>query len=525
MRTRIKPVTAKFVEHVSQPGKYPAGDGLYLVVGKDGKSKWWTLRYRRGRLSKKGRGELGLGKYPAVSLAAARVAVGAARQLIAQGIDPVGQRKQERRDRWLAENKNLTFLQIAEDLQNTKTEGDNPWWGKHAQSKGRSILHGYLKPLHALPINSAEAAEVITLKLYEIIKPLWLTKPAMMLSVKKFAVAICQRALDRKVLPVNVANPAAGPLSALLTARQPTPGHWPAIPYQKAPALYARLEELSQPSRSRFLVGEAARAVGRSYATIFEMVQKGKLPAVRIDRKNPRPFPHEWQIDGNELFARYAKVVDVIPGIKPVSFRLIMFVMLNGSRINEALLMKWGEWNPTEQLWILPWRRTKEGSAIRQDLVIPLSEPANNIILSLKEQQQRDGIETDYVFAGYPVHEAGGAHKIGYPPSTTTIHNNLRRALPPEEIKATMHGMRTAMRSWGEDQRRPDDSPRFAEKDLERAIGHASGFGTDQMARLYTRQSKGVLGLIPIFDGWAKYLTSGEQSADIIPIRRPAIGG
>jgi hypothetical protein len=154
-----------------------------------------------------------------------------------------------------------------------------------------------------------------------------------------------------------------------------------------------------------------------------------------------------------------------------------------------------------------------------------LSEPANNIILSLEEQQQRDGIKTDYVFGGYRVHKLGGGGKIGYPPTGTTLHNNLRRALPPEEIKATMHGMRTAMRSWGEDQRWLDGSPRFAEKDLERAIGHAAGFGKTGMARLYSRQSRDVLGLIPIFDGWAKYLTSGEQSADIIPIRRPAIGG
>jgi hypothetical protein len=129
------------------------------------------------------------------------------------------------------------------------------------------------------------------------------------------------------------------------------------------------------------------------------------------------------------------------------------------------------------------------------------------------------------VFAAYRVHKHGGAHKIGYPPTPNTIHNNLRRALPPEEIKATMHGMRTALRSWGEDQRRPDGSPRFAEKDLERAIGHAAGFGKTGMARLYSRLSRDILGLIPIFDGWAKYLTSGEQSADIIPIRRPAIGG
>src|SRR5262245_13277243 len=192
MRTRIKPLTAKFVEHVSQPGKYPDGDGLYLVVGEDGKSKWWTLLYRRGKLGKKGRGHMGLGKYPAVTLAAARLDVGAASELIPHGIDPVGQRRQDRADRWLAENKNRSFLQVAEDLLKVKTEGPNPCWESHARSQREGILHTYLKPLHALPINSVEAAEVITLKLHEIIKPHWLTKPSMMRRVQETAIAICQ---------------------------------------------------------------------------------------------------------------------------------------------------------------------------------------------------------------------------------------------------------------------------------------------------------------------------------------------
>jgi hypothetical protein len=60
-----------------------------------------------------------------------------------------------------------------------------------------------------------------------------------------------------------------------------------------------------------------------------------------------------------------------------------MYIMLNGSRMSEALLMPWTEWDPAERLWILPARRIKEGKRIRQDLVIPLSKPANNILLAL----------------------------------------------------------------------------------------------------------------------------------------------
>jgi len=375
MRTRVKLLTAKFVEHVSQPGKYRAGDGLYLIVGKDGKSKRWMLLYRRGKLGKKGKGELGLGKYPEVTLAAARLAVGAARLLIDQFIDPVEQRKQERRDRWVAEHKNLTFLDVAESLFKAKTEGNDPWWDKRTHAARLGRRKKYLTPLFALPINSVEAAEVITLKLYEIIKPLWLTRPVMMREVQHLAMSICRHAHDLKVLPMNVANPAGGPLKVLLSARQPASGHWCALPYQKAPALYAKLEELSRPAHSYFKTGEAARAVGKSQSDIIRMINRGELPAVKGKRHAKASIGYEWQIDGNELFARHPKVVDVIPGIQSVTFRLIMFTMLTGSRSTEARLMTWGEYVESERLWILPWKRTKKGRHILQDLIIPLSDP------------------------------------------------------------------------------------------------------------------------------------------------------
>jgi hypothetical protein len=90
------------------------------------------------------------------------------------------------------------------------------------------------------------------------------------------------------------------------------------------------------------------------------------------------------------------------------------------------------------------------------------------------------------------------------------------KALSPEQINATMHGFRTNIRSWGEDQRLPNDLRRFDDKDLERAIGHAAGFGKTKVARIYSRQSSDVIPLIPIFDGWAKYIISSAKGADII---------
>ena len=178
----------------------------------------------------------------------------------------------------------------------------------------------------------------------------------------------------------------------------------------------------------------------------------------------------------------------------------------------------------------MSWEETKEGEHFEQDMVIPLSDPANAIVMKMKEIQRRYRIPTKYVFANYPSRFNTNAI-IGQPPSHVTALGNprkaLKNALSPEQIKATMHGFRTNIRSWGEDQRFPDGTRRFDDKDLERAIGHAAGFGKTKVARIYSRQSSNVIPSIPIFDGWARYVASGGKPHEVIydtPFRRKAAG-
>ncbi|WP_231886085.1 Arm DNA-binding domain-containing protein [Bordetella ansorpii] len=67
------------------------GDGLYLRVRATGKS--WVYRYKlEGKTTK-----LGLGPYPAISLAAARQKAQAQLQKRAEGIDPKEARRDEQR--------------------------------------------------------------------------------------------------------------------------------------------------------------------------------------------------------------------------------------------------------------------------------------------------------------------------------------------------------------------------------------------------------------------------------------------
>jgi integrase len=515
-------LTTKICDNIREPGEYLDFNGpvpgLLFVIG-DGQSKSWLLRYRRhGR-----RHEMGLGPYPETTLAAAREKGAEARRLLRNDIDPIEQRKQQRHELLLADAKDKNFLAVAEDLIAKKTAGDNPWWCVRYAQDRRKLLYTPLKPVHDMPLNSADTADALTLRLHEIIEPKWLTHPARALHIKQFANAICEHAYTLKVLPKNVANPAGPPLDDLLMVRQPEPGHRYAIPYQKVPALWTKLFELSKPAGSFYTQADAERAVGESWATIRQAIYRGDLRATKAESSHLAIQVGgmnwcEWRIEPEDLFGVFRKVIDVIPGLRAVIWELVKFCVLTGPRPSEAREMTWNEYDPIERLWIIPWERIKTGRETRQDMVIPLSNPANDIVLRMKEIQQRYKIETNYVFANYPSRFNTNAI-IGRPPNHVTMLDNIRKAVPQDEKKTTAHGFRVTLRSWGEDQRRPDGMRMFDEKDLERAIGHIAGFGATKVSRIYSRQSL-PLGLVRIFDGWAKFVTSGP--AVILPFAQPA---
>jgi integrase len=76
----------------AKPYKLADERGMYLLVRPNG-SRWWRLKYRRPGTHKEN--SLSLGTYPDVSLRKARQRRDEARTLLADGIDPSGQRKDD----------------------------------------------------------------------------------------------------------------------------------------------------------------------------------------------------------------------------------------------------------------------------------------------------------------------------------------------------------------------------------------------------------------------------------------------
>jgi integrase len=540
MARKTEKLTRQFLRGRKKPGDYSDGDGLYLIVGEhrkpnydgDNQSQRWAYRYRATKFGKPGkRREMSLGLLRDVTAAEARRKAHEARTLIAEGIDPIEHRKEQERQRKKADRKQITFKTVADKFVLAQTTKIRPW-SDATRNTAIAQINGYLKPLHDIPIKDITPQDI-----YDIIEPLRLRVPAQAHNVLIRAHTIIDWGYVVDAMPADRMNPASmkGPLRKMFGADNIAPDHEPhdAIPFEKIPALWTLLDSIKP--RTHYTVGEVARAHGKTRVTVYNAIAKGRL---RTNKPENPVFAGSWQehsILPDDAVALWGpRIVDVIPGLPPVTLYFLKFLILNGARRGEVTYMPWSEWHRKENLWVIPWQRMKGRNRsgrkpIKIDHVIPLGKISTEILQMLEAQQKRDKIDdnTKFVFANYMTANQTSA-RIGEPLSSGTLANLLGRMLlrlnddqplGRGDLSGTLHGMRTCFRSWL-DVQRIDGRPRFAEVDMERAIAHVRGYGETDVSRLYSRQSKEVAPLIEIFDAWENYVTGG-QSAEIIPLHIP----
>src|SRR6056300_52975 len=87
-------------------GKHHDGNGLYITISHQGSGKW-SFRYR---INKKSR-EMGLGTFPEVSLAEARLHTLNNKQLLSKHIDPIDEKN---RAEVLRQQQNKKFSEVAD---------------------------------------------------------------------------------------------------------------------------------------------------------------------------------------------------------------------------------------------------------------------------------------------------------------------------------------------------------------------------------------------------------------------------
>lgn len=153
-----KALSALKIRHISTPGRYADGNGLYLVVDPSGAKRWMLRVTIQGK-----RTDMGLGSLSLVSLAEAREKALEYRKAARQGEDPLAAKRQ-------AKKVYPTFEKAAQIVHE---EHKQAWRnGKHVQ-QWINTLTEYAFPM----IGDMRIDRIDTPDILRVLSPIWLTKP------------------------------------------------------------------------------------------------------------------------------------------------------------------------------------------------------------------------------------------------------------------------------------------------------------------------------------------------------------
>lgn len=279
-------LTDRAVKAAKLAGYYGDGAGLYLQVSAAG-TKSWIFRFTlRGRQR-----EMGLGGFPDVSLAEAREKRDRARKLLADGVDPLEAKHEQRRTNSLAAARAVTFKADAEAC----IEANRAKWRneKHAQQWANTLA------TYAYPVFGNHLVSEIDVPLVlRCLKPIWTTKTetasrlrARIEAVLNFAKASKHRTGD---------NPAAwkGNLEHLLPPPKKVAAvqHHAAVPFALiAPFMRALRDQSTTSARAvEFIILTATRTNEAFMARWSEVDLPGRIwtiPAQRMKADQEHRVP------------------------------------------------------------------------------------------------------------------------------------------------------------------------------------------------------------------------------------------
>ncbi len=226
-------LTAKKIEQLRQtPGRYldggDLGQGLYLQVTKGGAS--WLLRYERGTREHRRERWMGLGSLRDFSLKQARERAKQKRQMLADGIDPLEQKKIDKAAQALAAAKAITFEEAARKYFDQHQE-------KWSNAKHRQQFFNTLKDYAFPKIGRLAVADVDIGEVLKVIEPMWASKTVTANRVRSRIEMVLDWATTRGYRKGD--NPARLKYLSLPKIRKAK--HHPALPYADVSTFVAAL--------------------------------------------------------------------------------------------------------------------------------------------------------------------------------------------------------------------------------------------------------------------------------------------
>lgn len=283
-------LTAKTVEKLDKAGESGMtsdNDGLYFKVGSTGGTSW-IYRYKIGGKTR----DMGLGKYPEISLAEARVLAADARKQKAAGKDPLTARDAERESQRRAEAQRRSFQTLATEYLDAHGSAWSDKWRR-----------GWLRKLelYAFPhLGKLSSSEIETAHVLKVLQPIWGTKTRTADEVRGQIEQVLDAAKAHGLR--NGENPARwrGHLENLLSKADKKKArkrqHFPAMVWQDVPALMHKLAQYENRAAvaARLLILTGARSHMIRFAAWNEFDLKAgiwSLPAERMKMKEAFDIP------------------------------------------------------------------------------------------------------------------------------------------------------------------------------------------------------------------------------------------
>lgn len=256
------------------PGKHFDGQGLMLVKSRKDAGKWILRLVVDGK-----RREMGLGRWPDVSIAEARESALQARQKVRSGTDPLSERRQAKRS--------IKRVSVAEAVQRC-------FEARQVELKRDGKAGRWLSPLitHVLPkIGNLPIEDIDQHELKKVLEPIWHEKPD---TARKAMNRINLTLKHAAALDLDVDLQAVIKAQALLGKRRHTVKHIPSMPYEDAPVFYQNLCTKTFPSAFalRFLMLTVTRTSEVRFASHTE-IEDGTwtIPAERTKTAKEHNVP------------------------------------------------------------------------------------------------------------------------------------------------------------------------------------------------------------------------------------------
>ena len=204
------------------------------------------------------RREMGLGRWPDVSIAEARERAANARHRLRDGVDPIIERQKQRQS--------MHRMTLEEAI-------DGCFNARQAELKGAGIAGRWMSPLarHVVPkIGKHPVEEVDQHTLKKILEPIWHTKAD---TARKALNRINLSLKHAAACGLDVDLQAPMKVRALLGKQRHETKHIESMPYSDTPAFYAELHERSGPTALalRLLILTGVRSAGVLHMTIDEI--------------------------------------------------------------------------------------------------------------------------------------------------------------------------------------------------------------------------------------------------------------